>query len=124
MAYGPITIDGSQRLSPATNAKQPFRSDSSSYVPYADYRDPSPIPGCYRCGKESVGANFREMESGYPSGRPTGIVEFSCGCDGRRQYAIRTETRGATWRTISEIAPGVFRVVKRNERQKLDLTTK
>ena len=122
MASVPITIVGNQRLSPATNARQPFRSDASSWVSYADYRDPGPAPGCYRCGKESVGANFREMASGYPSGRVSGIVEFSCGCDGRGQYAIRTETRSATWRVVSEIEPGVYRVVKRNDREKTELT--
>lgn len=122
MAYVPIATDGSLRLSQATDAKRPFRSDSSCFVPHADYRDGGPVPRCHRCGNESRGANFRETESGYPTGRVSGIVEFSDGCDGREQYAIRTETRGVTWRIISEIAPGVYRVVKRNEREKLEAT--
>ena len=121
MASVPITTDGS-RLPSRPTSRVPFQSDASCWVSHADYRPEGDLPGCYRCGAVSAGANFREFEGRYPAGRVSGIVEFTCGCDGRRQYAIRAETWGATWRIVSELEPGVVRVVKRNEREKLEAT--
>jgi hypothetical protein len=101
-----------------------FKSDASYFVVYADpSSDLNPVVLCADCEKRAVGANFEEFFSGGPSGRPSGIVKFSCGCafDGKQNFAISATSLFPQWRLISEVKPGVWRIVKtsKDEREKL-----
>jgi hypothetical protein len=109
-----------QSHSPTTKGKDVFSSDSSCFVPWADAKT-TVKPICAGCGQDAVGGNFIEAFSGGPAGRPSGIVRFSCGCDGARYFAISVSTLFPQWRLISEPSPGTWRVVKttRAEREKL-----
>jgi hypothetical protein len=109
---------GNLRISPSTkDGKKPFTSDSSCFAPYADAKI-APAPECAKCGRPSVGANFREFYSPYPAGRISGTAEFSCGCDGNGIYAIHSSNISPQWRLVSQIESGVWRIVKRTSEEK------
>ena len=100
--------------------KLPFRSDPSCWSPLADKKYPA--PNCSFCGLPAQGGNFTDMDSGYPIGQVTGTVEFSCGCDGRKVFSIRVENIGQ-WQLFREVSPGVFRVRKRTQAERIKEVT-
>lgn len=93
----------------------PLRSDASCFSPISDRKGVK--PQCSKCGSESVGATFTEMDSGYPIGQVTGTAEFSCGCDGKKVFSIMS-TNIDQWSLYRQISPGVFRLKKKTPEQR------
>lgn len=100
---------------PKRSAVTPFRSDESCFSPLADRK--APKPSCAKCGGESLGGTFTEMDSGYPLGQVTGTAEFSCGCDGKTVFSIMSDNIDQ-WFLFRQLSPGVFRVKKKTEQQR------
>ena len=113
----------SRGLTPRTKKDEDARSDASCFAVYADPpADANPVVECADCGKRAIGANFQEFLSGGFSGRPSGIVRFSCGCALERGtgFAISAATLFPQWRLVSEVSAGTWRIVKttKEEREK------
>lgn len=95
---------------------KPFQSDASCFSPLADKQGVA--PRCAHCDQRAVGGTFLEMDSGYPIGQVTGTVEFDCGCQGTKNYAIRVENIDQ-WSLFRHITPGVFRVKKKTPSERI-----
>ncbi len=94
----------------------PVKSDASFFSPLADRKGLA--PRCARCGNEAEGGVFIEMDSGYPIGQVTGTVEFICACAGIRIYSISVDNV-EQWQLFRQVQPGVFRVRKRPEAERI-----
>ena len=98
--------------------KKPFQSDASCFSPLAD-KSSAPAPTCARCGqKQSVGGIFEELDSGYPTGQVTGTVEFVCENHGQKVFGISVANL-AQWQLFGQVRPGVFRVKKKTEAERI-----
>jgi hypothetical protein len=95
-----------------------FKADSSCFPTYADKANPHPAPACVKCGGPSVGASFISMQDNSVLGKTVGVVEFSCGCDGRKSFALTVANLYPSWRLISEQSPGVWSVAHLSAEQK------
>lgn len=92
--------------------KQPFKSDSSCFAPYANAKAPEDgIPECAVCGKPSKWGTVLEFEEARPTGRPMCVVEFSCGCSGKN-YAVTSAQLYPAWSLRSRVKQGVWRMEK------------
>jgi hypothetical protein len=92
---------------------RPLKSDASCFVAEADRSGPSLYP-CYLCGSNAKGATFREFFS-HPSSKTSGVVQFSCGCDGQTSFGISVQNVFPQWRILTELAPGVYKIVKKTK---------
>lgn len=101
-----------QRPSPAIDPKIPKRGDSECFSPLADQFAGDTRALCAKCGKKAIGAEFVSFEEPASSLRMYAVVRFSCGCDGRKSFAISAKTLFPQWDLISMLEPGVWKISK------------
>lgn len=114
-------MDGTPSPSQSGLSKFPQKSDADCFASYSDMVDKGTYE-CYRCSTPARGANFTEFFE-HPAGRPSGVVRFSCGCDGAESFGISPSAVFPQWRIISEVAPGIFKVAKRSRQEREELAS-
>lgn len=93
----------------------PKKSTRDCFAPYADApTDPPPL--CYRCGEKSKGAEFLEFMDVMKM--TLAIVRWSCGCDGRRSFAILPNSLGVSWKMIAQTGPSEWKMKRLSQADK------
>lgn len=76
---------------------------------------------CARCGKSAIGAEFVSFEEPASSIRMYAVVRFSCGCDGRKTFAISAKTLFPQWEMVALIGPGVWKISKVSIQKRIEI---
>ncbi len=110
-----------QRPSPAIDQKIPQKADFDCFSPLADRAEGDNRAVCAKCGKPAIGAEFISFEEPSSSIRMYAVVRFSCGCDGRKSFAINAKTLFPQWDLIKMIEPGVWKISKVSVQRRIEI---